>query len=68
MKITEIPSVQQIEDWTKQRANHCLNDIQVSQFVRDVIPYLKELEWKVRYLEQRMGIDPDSPIPPNALQ
>lgn len=52
MKINEIKIVETIKEWTSQGKNHCPNDHNVSIFVREIIPYIEQLEKRVEELEQ----------------
>jgi hypothetical protein len=51
MKLSEIQIVQKIKQWCENGNNHCPNENEVSQFVREIIPYLEKLEERLDKLE-----------------
>lgn len=55
MKLNEIEVTQQIKAWCEQGNNHCPNDIMVSSFVREIIPYLESLENRLDKIERRIS-------------
>ncbi|WDO13059.1 hypothetical protein MH928_17270 [Flavobacterium sp. WW92] len=53
-KITEISIVAQIKDWCKKGKNNCPNDLNVSLFVREIIPVLESYELRISLLEEEL--------------
>lgn len=60
MKLKDFDSINSIKDWTDKGINHIPDESQTGRFVREIIPYMEELEKtvedltkKVKLLEQR---------------
>ena len=54
MKLQELDSVKRIADWTNQGINNVPDESQVGRFVREIIPYVEQLEKTVQDLEDRV--------------
>lgn len=55
MKLSDIEIVKQIKKWCSEGYNHCPNEINVSMFVREVIPYLENLEERISRIETHIN-------------
>ncbi len=52
-KLTDLHSVQVIKDWTSKGKNYFPGDDNVAYFIRDLIPYLENLEARIVVLESK---------------
>lgn len=52
-KVNEITIVQTIKEWSSKGPNHCPGDAETSRFVREIIPYLEQLENRIKALESK---------------
>lgn len=54
MKIKELDSVNRIKEWTDQGINNVPDESQTGRFVREIIPYIEQLEKAIEKLENRI--------------